>query len=177
MSQFSINPNTGAPTLIGNFPSGSSETWVAVDRSGKFVYAASNADTGDLYGYSINASGLQLLSGFPVFTSVSQRWAATDPRSDFIYIAQNLNGGEIAGYSSDPTTGVLTAVPGSPVASGQTSLAIAVDSEGEFLYSVDYNGQSLLGYRIDSATGALSPIVGAQYSTGYSWAVVVVTKQ
>ncbi len=177
VSQFSINEQTGALTLIGNFPSGSSETWVALDKSGKFVYAANNSPTGDLYGYEISGEGLQLLSGFPIITNISQRWAASDAEADFVYIAQNNGQGEIAGYSVDSATGALTAVPDSPIISGQSSIAIALDSTGEFLYSVDYYGQTVQGYSINSTTGALSVITGADYPVSQPFAVTVVAQQ
>jgi hypothetical protein len=84
VSEFTINPNTGALTeifldrpLLVPVP-----TFVALDPSGKFAYVAN-------------------IAGFPTPGSV---W----------------------GYQIDPTTGLLTAIPGSPFPAGITPHSVAV---------------------------------------------------
>jgi len=175
---FSIDQATGALTLIDTVAAGSSETWIAMDKTAKFLYAASNASTGDFYGFGINSTtgSLTLLPGFPFYTGVSQREAASVVQNGFIYIAQNYNGGEVAGYTSDPTTGALTPVPGSPFTAGQTALAVAIDPSGRFVYTADYYAESLIGFAVNQSTGALTPLSGSE-SIYAPWALITVTQE
>jgi len=178
VQSFSINQATGELTLISTVPSGSSETWIAVDKTNRFLYAASNSNTGDLYGYDVNpwTGSLTLLSGFPFSTNISQREATSSVSNGFIYIAQNFNGGEIAVYSSDPKTGALAPVSGSPFVAGQSSLAVAVDPQGSFVYSADLYAQSLIGFVVNRTTGALTQLPVSR-SIPYPWALVSVVHQ
>jgi 6-phosphogluconolactonase (cycloisomerase 2 family) len=177
-SAFSIDQATGALTLIDSVAAGSSETWIALDKTSKFLYAASNAGTGDFYGYGINSTNgsLTLLPGFPFYTGVSQREAASVVQNGFIYIAQNYNGGEVAGYTSDTTTGALTPIPGSPFTAGQTAYAVAIDPSGRFVYSADYSANSLIGFSVNQSTGALTPLTVSE-SIYAPWAIISVTQK
>jgi len=178
VSSFAIDQNTGALTLIQNVPSGSSETWLALDKSNRFLYAQSNASTGEVYGYGINPwnGSLTLLPSFPFSTNVSQRWATSVTQNYFIYVAQNFNTGEVAGYVTNPNTGALASVPGSPFQAGSGTLAVAEDPEGRFVFAADYYSQDLMMYSVDAVTGALSPLPSTQ-SVSYPWAIVAVEQQ
>jgi 6-phosphogluconolactonase (cycloisomerase 2 family) len=107
---------------------------------------------------------------------VSQRWAASSRANPFIYISQNNGAGEVAGYESNSKTGVLTQLPGSPVSSGQSSIAVAVDPAGQYVYSVDNYGYAMYGYIVDSAAGALTHVPGSTYIY-LSMAVIVINQE
>src|ERR1700693_4286462 len=50
-------------------------------------------------------------------------------RAEFAYVA-NSNGSSVSGYTIDPATGALTAVAGSPFATGGSPASVAVDPSG-----------------------------------------------
>lgn len=61
------------------------------------------------------------------------------------------------------TTGVLSAVPGSPFAAG-INLYLALDPQDRFLFAAnDGPPASVLGFSIDPSTGALTPVPGASF--------------
>jgi DNA-binding beta-propeller fold protein YncE len=83
----------------------------------------------------------------------------------------------VFGYTINPTTGALTAISGSPFATGTNPGSVAVDATGKFAYVT--NGLGLLsntvsGYTINPTTGALTPISGSPFTAGSSpWSVAV----
>ena len=109
---------------------------------------------------------------------------AFDAANRYLYSASAAR--SIFGYSINATTGVLTALPGSPYAwppaQGGTvpnsPPQVVVHASGKFVYVLDLNvgGSTLLGnsnitiYSIDQTTGALTA-VGSPVSTGGSFAV------
>jgi len=78
---------------------------------------------------------------------------------NFIYTA-NTGGasGTAAALISNPTTGALTAIVGSPFSAGSSSFALAADPGGKFLYVVNYFSGDISGFSIDQTTGALSEL-------------------
>jgi 6-phosphogluconolactonase len=90
---------------------------------------------------------------------------ATDPSSRFLYVAGGLgNDTSISAFTIDPSTGVLTAVSGSPFTAGAGTVSLAVDFTGKFLYTADSagdggfppSGNSISEFSIDGTTGALT---------------------
>ena len=93
---------------------------------------------------------------------------AVDPKGKFAYVA---GGGEVAAFTIDPTTGQLTATPGSPFPAGLNTLWVGVDPSGKFVYVTNHgsfgSGTTVGGvsaYKIDPATGALSVISGSPFA-------------
>jgi len=88
----------------------------------------------------------------------------------FVYAA---NGGSdnLSGYAIDATTRSLTAIPGSPFATGDSPAAITVSPNGRFLYVPNSSSRDVSGYSIDEATGRLSEVPGSPYPVGepYQW--------
>jgi hypothetical protein len=95
---FSTNAATGALSPVPGSPlsptthSGSSSLLMAIDTTGKFLYA-------------------------------SYKFVVVNVGSD----------GGLAAYSIDPTSGALTAVPGSPFGLGGVPNSVAIDASGRFL--------------------------------------------
>lgn len=92
---------------------------------------------------------------------------ATDPSGRFLYVIGGLgNDTFISAFIIDPSTGVLTAVSGSPFTGGAGTVSLAVDFTGKFLYSADSagdggsppSGNSISEFSIDGTTGALTLI-------------------
>jgi 6-phosphogluconolactonase len=117
-SPYAIGANLGSPTSL------------VADPLGRFLWVDDNFEA--LSGYSINANtgALSELPGFPLLRpglqialnlsgTSSAIPLAPDPSGRFLYlltqpgaVASNFS---LSGYAINPTTGMLTAVPGSPL--------------------------------------------------------------
>jgi 6-phosphogluconolactonase len=84
----------------------------------------------------------------------------------FVYVS-NCDGstsGSIGGYSVDATTGALTAITGSPVATGLDCPSwMGVNPAQTFLFAPDIDTNKLYVYSI-GATGALTAVTGSPYT-------------
>jgi len=82
----------------------------------------------------------------------------------FIYTAND--GGSVSGFTWDTTTGALTAVPSSPIATvGFNPTALVVDHTGKFLYVADSGSMLVEAFSINATTGALTLISTTGYTT------------
>ncbi len=167
---FTIAPSTGKLTVVkGSLflpPSGTSEpSWVTVDPTGRYVYAANGGSfgTGGASVYSINANtGALTLVGTPIAGGTLPWSITTDVEGRFVYMTNNDS--TVDGYAIDNTTGGLTKLTGSPFSASGPSRGVAVDPSGKFLYFAD---SSLLeGDSINASTGALKVLAGSPYSAG-----------
>lgn len=88
----------------------------------------------------------------------------------------------ISGFGVDANTGALTSVPGSPFATQDYPISMALHPTGKFLYTTspgvnfeDPNSMgSIGGYNIDSNSGALTAIAGSPFPTGANAVAVAV---
>jgi 6-phosphogluconolactonase (cycloisomerase 2 family)/uncharacterized membrane protein len=121
VAAFSIDPSTGSLTPVPGSPftAGNGAFRVAVDRSGKYLYASNSFDnnisaftidgaTGSLSGVSGSPFGSGASGGFPFAL-------ALDPKGEFLYTA-NQGSNNISAFLIDGTTGALTPVTDSPFA-------------------------------------------------------------
>jgi 6-phosphogluconolactonase len=69
--------------------------------------------------------------------------------------------GDVSAYTIDGTTGVLTAVPGSPFPAGGEPASVTVDPSGQFAYVANQTSANVFAYTIDGTTGALTGATGA----------------
>jgi 6-phosphogluconolactonase (cycloisomerase 2 family) len=101
-----------------------------------------------------------------------------DPQNGFAYVANGSFAtppGEntISVFSIDPGNGRLTAIPGSPFATGETSSGnLVIDPRGKFLYTDSASGNILI-FQINPTTGGLTPIAGPP-GTGASLNLIAV---
>jgi 6-phosphogluconolactonase (cycloisomerase 2 family) len=84
--------------------------------------------------------------------------------AQFVY-ADDSSGG-IYGYSVDPGTGSLTALPGSPFASGGEPSVMAINPAGTFVYLAVANRNTVAAFAVNAATGALTPVTGGSAPAG-----------
>jgi 6-phosphogluconolactonase (cycloisomerase 2 family) len=94
--------------------------------------------------------------------------------SKFLYVAlvgtASANN-KIAAFAIDPTTGALTAVPGSPFVTGSDPLQMTlvpitlVGTEG-FLYTANVQDGTISAFTADDNTGVLTPVSGSPYAAG-----------
>lgn len=171
VSMYAIDPVTGTLASIAPPVAASDEGTrsIAVDPSGKFVYAVSwgGGDTaGSLAAYSIDATTGALT---PIQTidgrcpGLCAPWSvAVDPSDKFVFVA-NEGGPAPTGvsiFSIDSTTGTLT-LAGIAGSVGRTT-SVAVAPSGKFVYVANgangFPGQNdkISTYAIDGTTGQLT---------------------
>ena len=104
---------------------------------------------------------------FIVLAVLACSWAllATPLPAQFVYVTNNSSA-NISAYTLNPKTGVLTALPGSPFATGTTPTALALHPNGKFLYVTNFGPNTVTGYLIDDKTGALTPFPELPFATG-----------
>jgi 6-phosphogluconolactonase (cycloisomerase 2 family) len=163
---FCVDSDTGSPTPIPGSPFASgSNPQLAVDPSGKFLYASDDDDPGGVLAFTVGfGGGLTPISGSPFAipgqtNSNSQPFGIVDT-GKFVYTAL-LATNQIAAFSIDSQTGVLAPVPGSPFAAGTEPIVLALANN--FLYAVNNVDGSISGYSINPDTGALTPVPGSPF--------------
>jgi 6-phosphogluconolactonase len=128
-------------------------------------------------GYSINSSSGALtailsspfsLGGTPPGAGGLSVFVDSDT---FLY-ATDVNAGTVAGFLYNPSSGMLTPVPGSPFAAGNSPMqAVQAAPQGGsalFLYVSNLNDSAggISAYAINQLNGELSPIPGSPFPTG-----------
>jgi len=165
---------TGALTTVPGSPFTSGTNFsLAVDYLNHFVFAADEDSPGGVLAFTIDASTGALTpvpgspfainSGSTGFMQLGQ--IVVDPTGSFVYVAMPSTS-QIAAFAITPSSGVLTAVPGSPFAAGDGASAIATfnNSPGSnLLYVANTTAGTISGYSINS-TGALTTLAGSPFA-------------
>lgn len=95
--------------------------------------------------------------------------ATPDTTGTFIYITDNC-GAAVNAYKAT-TTAVsgsnktpLTAVPGSPFATGGQPISAVAEPSGKYLYVLNQGDNTISGFTIDSSTGALTQLSSSPFA-------------
>ena len=99
--------------------------------------------------------------------------ASLDAQADFVYTNDDTAANTVSAFSV-AANGVLTAVLGSPFATGGTgsggglfaSNRVRVCPVGKFLYAGNGGSNNVSGFSINPATGVLTPVPGSPFATG-----------
>ena len=86
---------------------------------------------------------------------------AFDPTHKLLFV-NNQAANTLSAFSVNTGTGMLTAVPGSPFATGARPTAVAVDSAGKFVFVANQAGNSIAVFSI-GVNGVLTPVVGSPF--------------
>lgn len=141
---------------------------MAMDPFSRFLYVL-NLFTHDITAFAIDQS-TGLLSEVPgspfVLPGLSPSSIVIEPGGKFLYAAEQTGDisspdrlENIAAMSINPSTGVLTSIPGSPFpAVGGFPNTLALHPSGKFLYLSNHETEDISAFRLDPATGALAPI-------------------
>ena len=103
-------------------------------------------------------------SPFSVATSPLSSFAriAIDPSGKFLYVSSLDD--SIYSFTIDPSSGLLTSVPGSPFATPLSQpLSVVIDPSGRFLYAGIWGGDSVAAFAINNTTGALTEVAGSPF--------------
>jgi 6-phosphogluconolactonase len=144
----------------------------------KFLYTINDFD---ISGYTVNSStgAVTPSPGSPFVLgnvdSTCPDLAAASPSGKFLFVPDACNDTVLV-YGIDQTTGALTAVAGSPFATGATGHLIeqpVVDSTGKFLYVPTTQSDQIFGFTI-AANGSLAAITGSPFAAGGGESLTIV---
>lgn len=168
---WSIDLGTGTLTSVAGSPfslgAPSFSVGLAADNATQTLYVAEGGEIdalkADANGALTPVSGSPFLAGYNFYLTV-------DPQNRFLFATDNIVPASVLAFAIDPSTGALTAVPGSPFAtsanSGGLQLGIVADSSGKFVYTVMQTTSQIAGFSIASPSGALTPIPGSPFAAG-----------
>jgi len=189
-----LTPVPGSPFAAGNTPVQAVQTVSLINAGAdkSFLYVSNlNDSAGGISAFTIdsNSGALTPIAGSPFPTGATGSFPGPsamvvgDNTVGILYVAlagtANVNN-KIAGFVIDANTGVLTAVAGSPFATGADPLYIAlvpITNVGfrEFLYTANVGDNTISAFTADGNTGVLTPVSGSPYAGGTSLSGLAVT--
>lgn len=155
----------GAPTALSVSPFlPEVNFFLAVDPSGKFLYASDDDPPGGIFAFTIDSTGVLAAVPDSPFTIPGQTVPNSLPlgivdTGSYVYAALSQTN-QIAAFSIVSGTGALSPVPGSPFSAGATLITV-VFANG-FLYAL-YDG-GISGYSVNSNNGVLTPLSGSPFA-------------
>jgi 6-phosphogluconolactonase (cycloisomerase 2 family) len=149
-------------------------TFVAVEPTGRFLYAADPSGN-QVLAFSIQSDGtLKAVSGTPALTGNQPVSIATDSQGTFLYVA-NQGSNSVSAFLIDSSTGALAAVSGSPFPTGGRGPTF-VTASGAFVYVTEQITNDIAAFAIGS-NGALTPVPGSPFNVPTSAQWVALTKE
>lgn len=161
-----IYPLPGSP-----FPVKRSVSAVAVNPSGKLVFAARNENAaGDgVSVFQVQGNGsLVEAPGSPYSTKNTPQALVVDPAGKYLYVTDGA--GYIDAFEISEVSAALTPLPGSPfqlTTTGGNCGAFPtdiIDPVGKYLYTANAFDDSISGYTTGSTTGVPSRIAGSPWA-------------
>jgi 6-phosphogluconolactonase len=167
VSVFQITSQTGTLTPVPGspFPAGARPEGVAVDPGGKFVFVANQASNSiSVFNLATDGS-LSPAPGSP-FPAAHPFGLAINPSGKVLYannfpdsMAADLNSVSAFQIASN---GALSPLAGSPSPTSNSSgfassIGMAIDPQGKFLFVADHMAQAIVPFDIAASTGALTP--------------------
>lgn len=165
-----------SPFILGSFALPTA--LAATNKVGPFLYVA---DVAKIDAFQVGSTGmLSAVPSSPVAAGIDL-YVALDPRDKFLFAANDGPPASVLGFSIDPSTGVLTPVPGAsfPVTPNDTSPMqlgqIVVDTTGKFVYVPLVFSNEVVAFSITSS-GALTPVSGSPFAAGITPLSMTVAK-
>lgn len=174
ISVFQIDATSGALTAAPGSPFSAFNLdfiqVMAVDGTGKFLYAGQGLSSLPVFGFAIdqNTGALSQIIGSPFGLGVA------GVRTDFTgKFAVGLTGitadNHLYVFAIDPTTGALAPVSNSPFATVMaTPLDLRIHPSSQFVYSFGIDSNNAFtpveGFQLDASTGALTPLTGSPFT-------------
>jgi 6-phosphogluconolactonase len=175
IAAFSVNTTTGVLTALGS-PTAVAESPedLTINSSGTYLYVpmGTGSSPGGVQVYSISAAGALAAVGPLNQVGIKPLFVDIDPSGQFAYTTSAGTGGTgVYGFSISATTGELTALAGSPYATGPAGSGtaaepqfITIDPSGQFGYTADEGTGTITGFAINQTTGVLTQVPGSPYS-------------
>jgi 6-phosphogluconolactonase (cycloisomerase 2 family) len=169
---YQIDSTSGALTATAGSPFTAGIVLVAdilaVDASGKYLYVGQTDPTQGVPGFSIDQTtgALTALAGSPFALGVAQLHAS--PTAEFLLGTAEIQDGHVGAtdphisvFSINTSTGVPTAVSGSPFLTSAAPFDFTISPTGGFVYTVEQVAgvdAPMEGFQLNTSTGALSNI-------------------
>jgi 6-phosphogluconolactonase (cycloisomerase 2 family) len=171
VSAFAIATSGALSTVAGSpFSMDPGPSALAVDPSGQFLYVGSdNIRAVTAYQIDPNGGGLTKASTIqtratPVALTIVGGATGVTYMPTFAYVS-NEGSNDVSAYSVNPTTGVLTAIAGSPYPTKASPSSITVERTGRFVYTANsgtantgLDTDKLSGFAADTNNGSLTPL-------------------
>ena len=178
ISVFSIGSSGALAEITGSpfpGPAGANIASTAIDAKGQFLYAADSANNAVAAFSIVPSGGLAPVAGSPFAAGTQPVAIAVDSTGTFLYSA-NSGSNDVSAFKI--SSGVLTAVTGSPFATAGSGVITAsqpvfltVDPTNGFLYVANQGSRSIAAFTIKPADGTLSMVTNPplSQSTPPSW--------
>jgi 6-phosphogluconolactonase len=179
ISAYSVKSNGTLSSAGSNPATGVNPVALAIDHGGHFLFVA-NQGSNDVSVFSIGSSAsLTAVGTFqaaPIVagTSAAPSGVAITPSGAFLYVS-DFGENSVSGFAVNSSSGVLTAVPGSPFAAGSSPTGLAIDPSGKYLYVANEGSNNASAFEICASSlpgcpstpdGSLVPVTGSPFSAG-----------
>ena len=159
---------TGALTTLAGSPfRAGSGLYVTVDPQDRFAFSSDSTPPGNVWAFTADSTGaLTAVTGSPFAadpnstTSTNPSQIVVDSTGSFVFVALTATN-QVAAFSIAPSTGVLTAVQGSPFPAGKGPLGLT--TVNNLLYVANSMDGTVSGYTINATTGALTAAQGSPF--------------
>jgi 6-phosphogluconolactonase (cycloisomerase 2 family) len=178
VTAFTFSTSTGLLTPIPGSPfiSGPGASGLAISNSANYLYVANSTAVnfgstavGNISGFSIDQTTGRLtpLVGSPYISAVGSgpSTLVTDPNGRFIFATTPGSAYSVWCFTIDPTSGGLTASPGSPFSVEAGGLFAFIDNVGHFLYIGSQSAHGIAAYTYDQNTGLPATVLNSPFST------------
>ncbi|MFF0492430.1 lactonase family protein [Nocardia sp. NPDC004068] len=169
MQGYSVSPEglptpAGAPVIVGALAASGPVPMAAVSPDNRHVYVTNYA-AGSVTRYELHDDSTLSPPRETVPTGGGPVSPTVSPDGEFLFTSCEHVGG-VAVLRIDPSTGVLTPVPGSPFATGGlTPHGIALSPDGRRLYTPNALTNTVTGFDV-ATDGSLRPLPGSPYQGG-----------
>lgn len=168
---YAVNTTSGQLTTTQNseFVTGAASiSTIGSTQSASYIYLLDPAGNNIWY-YTIGTNGLlQAVNGSPTRNSGSVSGnpvqLTSDSKNLFLLVANAGPAGGLGQANSDitvyniATTGVLSAIPGSPFGTGSGPQCILEDPSNQYVYTADFNSNTVSGHVLDPRSGSLTDL-------------------
>lgn len=155
IAAFMADANTGALTPIASGIYATNDSYpadITIDTAGKHLYVPNKHGT-TISAFTINGDGT-LTSIGAATAGGGTTFLQIEVNGKYAYASSGsatTNG--LYGYAIDATTGALTALTGSPYATGSQPLFVTIDPSGSYAYTANSGSANVSGFKIDPTTG------------------------
>lgn len=166
ISSYLVNTTNGTFVPTGKIAAQQPQQAI-VHPSGRFLYSIWGNGTVSGFGiYNIDpVTGLLSASAAtaPGFGTGGFNKGAIDPTGRLLFVVDN-GSNTVAEFTINQTDGSLTAVSGSPFATGSAPLDVLIDHTGTYVYTMNNGAGNVSGFSINPGTFALTALPGSPYA-------------
>ena len=163
ISAFTIDPDNGTLTSIGDAFTSTAPIALAVDPAARFLFVLSSS--GVVTPLRINSStGALETAGTGSQAGSAPREIHVAPSGALVYVAAGSSGTFV--FSVNSTDGSLTNNQTVTPAAGGFHTDVVVEPQGRFAYVIDSENDQVHAFNVASTTGQLTEIAGSPFETG-----------